>query len=77
MTDPIRMILTRNITAEDVAVVGDIEDGYKSDDIIGREGTEVTVIDPAEDEDWVEVTDFSEDPYVEAWVPRIALDKLG
>lgn len=69
-----KMKLTQDVTAEMVAVDSHEGVGYAKTDVIGPRGTTVEVVTDDEGDDQIEVTDFANDPFVTAWIPRTALD---
>lgn len=62
------MILTRNVTADDLAIDSLDDDGYAADDVIGTAGSVVQATGEAE-YNLIEVTGFINDPLAVGFIP--------
>jgi hypothetical protein len=64
-------ILLRDVTAYDLAMESaDGEEGYATNDVIGPEGSTVTLLDD-DGSGNIEVTGFLNDPYAEGFIDRL------
>lgn len=76
-----KALLKRDILAVDLAMDAPDGEGYPADHVIGRAGTQVRICQPDDDlgefgDGYVEVDEFSEDPFAIGWINQEDLEIL-
>ncbi len=72
-----KFVLTTDITAAELAVDSPDDDGYRPWDVIGDAGTPITIVETRDGyTGMVEVTGFSRDPFVFAFIHESLLREV-